>query len=363
MIPVVQVSGNKNTTFVEGTNYKVVFTGKNGKQSNNTSKRHVYSKNNNSVKIMLSFKASDDVLTNYRYISKDENDEFFLETKSINIKPFNDDKRTFILTKDKRILTAIDRFSNGKNLRFLENETKAFFDGEIQSSESVLYDDKTNPQVNYPYTHNYYRYLNSGGRIDPTSSIKKLIGSQDEIDDITGFRGHCFNSGISAFGENNNIKNYIDKYEETSVPFEDDIIDSYLYNKNVKSVIKIQDVIRNPITGEETFNTVTFNKIKHSNDPRYFSSIRAKIKPFYDVSYDDNYFWLDGEDYVKNNLTIKRKENLYKANENNINNYLVSARRKNDTIKEDRKYYSTGRSLDKSLNIKTDSLGFFGEQN
>ena len=347
MTNAIEVKGSRNTIFIEGSGYTVKFKNEVEVLSNNTSKRHVFKGNKNKKQIFLSFSNSSSILQNKIYITEEQaNDYKKTFSDNYNISPFKDTERNLkffnAVIKDNIRIKKI----SGGNEFFLREENKPFSDREEETTRDLVNNAELNSIIDYPFSFNYNNFFNRGFRIDAFSNVNKIKRSQTIIDELKGFSSNSYRYGKNAFGNNNNIQDHLKNNYDT-VPHFEDIIDAvYLYNNIEKIVTKITGRTRNPITRTETIDTSSNKEIIYSQESRYFIDKEVKIEPFRDKSYNSNSWWLD------------IKENKFIASDSEINQKLLDTRELNDTIIEDKKYYSRGKDIDLSTSNGVESIIF-----
>ena len=347
MATTIEVNGSRNTTFVEGSGFVVRYRNQNEVMSNNTANKHVYKENSNQKKIFISFSLNSDVIHNKTYISEDKfNDYNKTFSENYNISPFKDNKRKLILAKANLKDSVYLKKSSGGNEFFLKEEFKPFLDKEEITTADVVNETDKFDLIIYPYTFNYNNFFNRGFRLDVFGNIDKIKRTQTVFDDIKGLRPNFYKYSKNAFGNNNNISDYVKKNYDTISHYEDDINNLYLYNNQQKLVTFITGRNRNPITGVETVNTDTLPETIYSSEARYFIKKEVKLEPFRETFYNSNNWWLNDE------------ENLFKASDTQINQKLLETRAINDAIIEDKKYYSRGKDIDLSNSVGVDSIIF-----
>ena len=340
------INSNRNTTFIEGNrNIDFVFLGEEHSK-NNTLINYFHVKRGNNNLFNLTFKKSE-IESNKEIITESrlKENESILGQKN-NFLPFADGSDVKLVKVNKNIKkvslgTAQDEF-----------DLKVFKESSFDLKEVVLENltiIKSQNQIYYPFSFNYYKFLNSSGKIDVYSNIAKIQNTSSEVDKIKGFKSSAYKYSKNAFGDNNQLaQNYVKK-ENKVYHFEDSIIESILYSDIDKMMIDGIIHTINPQTLQEN-KQYQYRKINtFTKEVRFFAYKECNILPFSDV------------DFKSNDWSLTK--NRFALTSNEINNKIKEQTNLNKKINEKIIFASHGKDCDLSLSNGRESLAFFGVQN
>ena len=352
----IEVTASQKVVFNESRNISVVYNTINQNNLeksihyNNTSDAFNYSNKNSKNFIKLNFDYNKQQHFNEIKVTKTKYDEMKADiSKSLFIKPFNDSEtetkveKTNVITSN---IGSVKTFTNDE--RYNKYSKRIFHDRENPiHNRNILLENFSDPYFEYAFSFNYSDYVFRGGRIDAFSNVAKLQSKDDYLDKLKGIKINNIGKGKTAFGLNNVIKNYYKKNDKNSFMYSDDIDEIYLTNTEFKHYPKkksYQFDLTNLTWTEIVDNKSTFKAV-HSSDARYFNFEEIKYEPFYDISYDKNYWWINNSKYVFTDSTI--------------NNTILQNRGKNGVISEDIIFASHGRDINKDYGSGRDSIGFY----
>lgn len=353
----IEVTASKSVVFNESRNISIDYNTINSDNFqksihyNNTSNLFNYSNKNSKNHIRLIFNYYGTQYFNLTEVTATEYDALSNNNlvNKVNILAFNDEVTSIKNTKSniiKKNINSIRSIEN--NDKYTEYLSRPFYDRENPiHNRNILLEDFSDPDFEYAFSFNYTDFAFRGGRIDAFSNISKLQLKDDYIDKLKGIKINNLGKGKSAFGFNNIIKNYYKKSDKNSFVYSDDIDEIYLTSTNFKHA---------PVKKSYQFNfsTLTYTEIQdnqsnfqsvHSSDARYFNFEEISYEPFYDISYDKNYWWVDNSKYVFTDSVI--------------NDTILQNRGKNSVISEDVIFASHGRDINKDYGSGRDSIGFY----
>ena len=203
----------------------------------------------------------------------------------------------------------------------------------------------------YPVDYNITNIVELGGRICVLENFPFLGSKNDSVNDFIGFKGNTLNTSKNAYRENNNIKNYYFKDEDTTYSFLDDVDEDYLINQSKKKLIVSFNLTENAQTGEQESSVTYRYKNVHSNKVMYFNFKEVDILPFREKETNQN------EPHINN------QQNRYKLLDDEMNAVLLENRNINNSIKESIIYTSFGRDIDNSSRSTLESIAFYERLN
>jgi hypothetical protein len=355
-INVIDVTASKKSVFVEGKNAKINYqtiTANNFIKSfevNNTSDQHVFLSKENTKVVKVVFKynesQSKEYVTSQRKYYELSNNVL----NDANYKPFSDNNITQIRVSfnDTRNCIGSLRTSNG-NQEFENKKTLPFYDKENPiHKDNILLENFDDEEFDYNFTFNYSDFTFRGGRIDAFSNTKKIQMSEDSIEALKGFRFNDTGKSKSAFGINNTITQEFRKEDDKVFPYSDDVIETFLADKNISKKINKLNYVYDADTNaysENTSTNVLITNFTKSIDARFFAFEEKKYHPFYDMSPNNNFWWISNNKYI--------------FTDSDINNKILNIRDKNEIISEDILYSSHGKDLNKEYSVGRDSIGFY----
>lgn len=294
----------------------------------------------NNRRFKFNFEKNNSEDNNFIYITKEKYEELYLEIKKVTA--FVDSStREFV-----RVKNTITTIKLGVNDTF--REENGFVDRDVLITRAMINEDDLDNVIDYPFSLNYDNFFTRTNRIDVFANVSKIQRKENTIDSLKGFKSNSLGNSNSAFGQNLKIKNFYEKDEESVYHFEDNIIETFLYNNKDKNVV--DKIIRkvNPITREQVSEVTIKKKNIVSGDTRYFAFREISQNPYVEKSYNENEKKLSG------------KQNRYVFTDSDINNKILTNRNINSAIKESFIYASRGLDCDHSMSSGIDSLIFNG---
>ena len=334
---IVNVNGYPSHLFKEGSGYFVDYKRKNTSTLNRNTNNSI-KKITNSYSISINLNGIDN---RKRNINNQKHTDLFKEDKTINIKPFSDDKNKFI---DIPLNTSFYR----KNIGYYDsNESQLTIDFDFfkdrhkfKVSDYIGISDSELESYPHPIRFNDSDFYRRGSRIEVFDSIKRIQEYSFGVDSLKGIKGSSLSHGVNGIKENVNIKNHYVKDQMQNSFFEDGILEDILYNSNDKVKVEYNDQVP-PVLVEVKVN-------KHSNEPRYVTFNSQKIEPFKDVSANER------NSIVNNDLNFFYN----KLRDSSLNEILVTNRVSNsiNDFEEEKIYAKLGKTIDYSKNIGAESL-------
>lgn len=346
---IISIQGFESHLFKEGNDLIVNFK---NRTSSRVNRNYRYDRKFNSHSISLRIDAVKTVVEEKKQILDQKYDDLYREDKSYKILPFQDKKAVFV--KDDKEHTHFQHnygLVDGNEL-FLELDNIAFQDKpNLNLKEFVSLTEEEVENYIYPLRFNDTSFHRRGGKIDIFNVINNITFSTFGVDKIRGFRGYATTHGMNALKENIKIESYYNKKSVKSFPFEDSILEGYLYNSNAKKIIDSITFDYDPITKVTSNVSAKLKQVnKISTEPRFVSFEAQKIIPFNDI------------DPYKNNTTVQNDSQIYfnRLSDSELNNILLESKKSYDhnVVEEERLYTSLGKSVDYTLNAGIESLVF-----
>lgn len=292
--------------------------------------------NNNLIKFLI--KKNNASQKNISYVSKEKYTELSSENSSFH--PFNDiETRELIRIKNKTIRLRI-----GMDEDFIHRDY--FYDRDTLSIEKMSRIEDVNNDYDFPFSFNYNNFFILTNRLDVFSNVSKIMRNENTIDSLKGFKSNGIGKSKSTFGQNLNITSEFEKSEENTYHYEDNIISTYLYNKDDKIVIDKITRSLNTTTGLFTSSVIEKKKNIITSDTRYIAYKEVNILPFVDRNIIQNDLSLTNN---QNDESLASKQNLFVFTDELINNTILQNANINNKIKESRLFSARGQSYDYSI--------------
>lgn len=283
--------------------------------------------NNTLVKFLI--KKSNASQKNISFVTKEKYDEIVSES-SLFV-PFKDsDERELVRIKNKTIRLRI-----GLDEDYIKRDY--FFDRDSLTLQEMSNIETITNDLDYPFSFNYNNFFILSNRLDVFANVSKIMRRESTIDNLKGFKSNGIGKSKSTFGQNLNITSEFEKNEEKTYHYEDNIISTYLYNKDDKIVV--DKITRSLSTNTGLFTNTVVVKKKNviTSDPRYIAYKEVNILPFADREYDQN------------DETLREKQNLFVFTDEAINSTILQNADRNYKIKESKLFSSRGQSYDYSI--------------
>ena len=342
---IINIKGFESHLFKEGDEVIVNFSNINRrikKSPNSFLKRNASSKINIGIDVIKTLKEEKEFILDQK--DKDLN----REDKGYKILPFVDKEEAYVLRDKSKTNFKKNYGTYDGNELYLEIDNEPFQDrSKVNIREFVNLAANEIDNYIYPITFNSDSYHRSGGRIDVFSIISNLTLSSSYVDKLRGFRGYSINNGTNFLDENIKVENKFTKKKCKSFPFEDGILEGFIYNEQGKKVLDNITYDYDPITKTTSNITSTFKLVnKISNEPGFTTFNAQKIKPYVDI------------DNKKNNPDIVNDSQIFlnKLTSDSLNDILLSNKSSYNVIEESTLYASLGKSIDYSINQGVESI-------
>ena len=335
------INGFKKSHFIEGNVADVQYVAP-LTESNNTDRNFIHVKKINNHFFNLIF--NDKINTRFTNVE-------VIDVNSTNNVVFNDRETSDQLlakkkTKTRVVYSDIDTDSE----LYIKKSYGPFIDKGKLSTSDIVYQSVLSLS-DYPIEYNVSNIVEHGGHICVLENFPFLGSKNDSVNDFIGFKGNTLNASKNAYRENNNIKNYYFKDEDTTYSFLDDVDEDYLINQSKKKLIVSFNLTENAQTGEQESSVTYRYKNVHSNKVMYFNFKEVDILPFREKETNQN------ETHINN------QENRYKLLDDEMNAVLLENRNINNSIKESIIYTSFGRDIDNSSRSTLESIAFYERLN
>lgn len=282
--------------------------------------------NNSLIKFLI--KKSNSSQKNISFVTKEKYDEITSETSLFA--PFKDsDDRELVRIKNKIIRLRI-----GLDEDYIKRDY--FYDRDSLTLQEMSNIETITDDLDFPYSFNYNNFFILTNRLDVFSNISKIMRNESTIDSLKGLKSNGLGKSKSTFGQNLNLTSSFSKSEEKTYHYEDNIISTYLYNKDDKIVIDKITRSLNPIT--KLYSSTVTEKKKNviTADTRYIAYKEINILPFVD------------RETTQNDESLSELQNLFVFTDETINNTILQNRNINNKINESELFASRGQSYDYS---------------
>ena len=345
---IITIDGSEDHLFKEGSGYIVNFKNKLVNKSNNN---FTHRRRFNSHRISAKFEPINIKNEIIPDILDQKNTDLFREDSSFKTKPFSDTTQKFVKQQKRSSFLTKNYGSESDNELLLEIESEPYHDKpNLVLSEFVNLSEEDVQNFYYPLQFNLTSFHKRSGRIDIFNTLNKIELSSFGVDKIKGVRGFTLNTSSNAIGENLIIKNYFDKKEINSFPFEDGLIEGIVYNDSAHKILDNITYTYNPITKKTSNVNASFKLVnKTSTEPRFVTFELQKITPFSDI--DNN----------KNNPNVSNSNYFYfnRLSDSEMNDILLNNYQNYNVIEEERLYASAGKIIDYTQNNGIDSFTFY----
>jgi len=340
---IVKIEGFSAHTFIEGNGFFVDFS---MKVNCPIKTKNVIKSYNNKHNINLKYSAKSDIKNT---VLDQKYDQFYREKSKYKIEPFVDKKVDY-----KEVKNNTERFDrtvgyfDGNEL-FLELDEREYHDFDsLNLKEFVMLSEDDILNYVYPIKFNKTSFHRRGGRINAFDSINQIQFKSSAVDFLKGCRGFALKNGQNSLNENNIVKDFYIIDDNSEVSFEDGLLEGYIYNKNLSTIIDKINVDYNPIT-KESSTTFTFKEVnKISQEPRYSKFNQQSISPFKEYDHEKN------NPYVVNDSQIY----LNKLRDESLNNILLNNASIFNRLEEQKIYINNGKTFDRSITCGIESLVF-----
>jgi len=341
----VTIDGFKSHLYKEGFGYNVFYQNINSvrvKRSLNRIKRQT-----SGYRINLVFNpiySVDNTLNDQKYSDVIENN------KSSSLTPFFERKLTFKKIGKNTTIFHKNYGDYSNNIMDHQKDFQEYKDINFFSVKDLVTRSESDIlKLHYPLEFNVDNYHQKGGRIDVFDLVNKIKMYSFGVDKIKGVKAYITSNGLNTNKKSLKIEDHFVRKHNKNDFFEDGIIKDVIYNKNSKKIIdqiyKFYEEEDDEIKIKVEYRAVT----RVSNEPRYINQEKNRIKPFTDMSYNQNDIEIKNNDFF----------NINKLSSNSLNDILLSNRDKYNYMDERNIYLSRGRSIDYSSSNGLDSIAFY----